>query len=360
MMVNTNWIHSQNILGKPKVVNQIKNKNSKKRGEGNVICLKQLGLHNIRGHWWFLFTKFASKKKNLAIKKVARKLSRFLLQTIMWRILYSRLYSAFLATFVTYSKKLNKEWLPLSKANNWANSSRSLKPFIMILQNDSVVYGAALKWAFKRCASELNKILIKINILDFNGKKFSKTDSCTFLVETEFGNFKIKLVKITNSAGLVLDLHLIVPIKLFVTSYLYKVYDFFGVVCQFDDRTKLYKTRLLKEARKNIYEIPLKRIEEILITFFDTTDITSPHQITTKLSKTISSTKSSNKIIFSVSSLLSKQILSKAWINKNIRNRNFRSQTQNFEREKAILDVNRYHFKKKARFFTSKLNQDIA
>ena len=330
-----------------KWLTKLKTRIQKKKREGDVICLKPLGLHNIRGHWWFFPSRIASKKNFLVVEKVSRKLTKFTLQTRMWRVIWTRLYTALIATFITYSKKFTTDWVSISKANNW-NNNRSLKPHIQVLSALSTPYSSALKWAFKRVALEINKILV--NILDSNGIKSPKQG---FIIETEFGNFRIKLVKITNTEGLVNDLELVLPIKVFVIAYLFKIMQRFGLESEFPNRKTLYKTRMLKEARRNVYAIPLKCIEQILISFFESVDITTNYGTTTNLNNAIVSVKSSNKVHFSIKSLLNEPVLTKNWIGENVKNRKLHEVVGKQIKMAASL-------KEKARFFTSKLNQDIA
>ena len=166
---------------------------------------------------------------------------------------------------------------------------------------------SALQWAFKRVSLEINAILI--SILDFNGKKSIQS---TFLVQTEFGNFKVKLVKLSGDSKIegfdTTDFHLVVPIKMFVTAYLFKMFQMFGLESEFANREKLYKTRSFKLERQNIYEIPLKCIEEILVTFFESTDLTKNYGITFKLNKARASVRSPHKAVFSVRSLLNEAV----------------------------------------------------
>jgi len=117
---------------------------------------------------------------------------------------------------------------------------------------------------------EINKILI--SILGLNGINSTKS---SFLIRTEFGDFKVKLVKIIGANGLdVTDFHIIVPTKIFILAYLFKMFQIFGCESQFVNRAKMRKSRKFKQAQANIYDIPLKVIEEILITFFAITNIT--------------------------------------------------------------------------------------
>jgi len=153
---------------------------------------------------------------------------------------------------------------------------------------------------------EINKILI--SILGLNGINSTKS---SFLICTEFGDFKVKLVKVIGANGLdITDFYIEVPTKIFILAYLFKMFQIFGCESQFVNRAKLCRSRKFKQARANIYAIPLKVIEEILITFFAITNITgnaeSEQQI--KLNKATSSTNSTHKVAFSVTGLLNEAV----------------------------------------------------
>ena len=146
---------------------------------------------------------------------------------------------------------------------------------------------------------------------------------------------------------------MVVPIKAFVNAYLFKILHTFGLESEFPNRETLYKTRMLKEARRNVYAIPLKCIEQILISFFEAVDVTTNYGSTKKLNNEIVSVKSANKIHFSIKSLLNEPVLTKNWIGENVKNRKLHEVVGKQIKMAASL-------KEKARFFTSKLNQDIA
>jgi len=117
------------------------------------------------------------------------------------------------------------------------------------------------------------------------------------------------LVKVIGANGFdVIDFHLVVPVKMFVSAYLLKMFEIFGFEREFANRKALYTTRKFKHARANIYEIPLKVIEELLVSFFEVTDITANYGITSKLNMKIVSMKSAHKVYFSMKSLLNEAV----------------------------------------------------
>jgi len=95
---------------------------------------------------------------------------------------------------------------------------------------------------------------------------------------------------------------------MFVSAYLFKMFKIFGFESEFANRKLMYTTRKFKQARANIYEIPLKVIEELLVSFFEVTDITANYGITTKLNMETVSMQSTHKVFFSVKSLLNEAV----------------------------------------------------